>query len=303
MAERMERAGATLLGAAAAGVLLWLAAQIGQRAAPAATGRLRDRRSGGLVFALSQLRGRTGHPPGMFLLGFAAGARRRRLGAARDAAARRTGSARTCSAGRATSVFADVVQRRRHLGSACWRSGSATRSALSLEPAPGAAPRRSSPRGCDRTTASRPTSRWPRSGARSQRTGRQRRRPWSASRQTNLRRVGHRQLARESLAEVDGRRPSTSVRPASSGTSSAGPNAITSVGAAAPSAARATGRVAVADDRDLTVRREVLVERDEQPAERRRRARRARRARGAAPRRRAARARRRPRCAPSRSST
>ena len=50
--------------------------------------------------------------------------------------------------------------------------------------------------------------------------------------------------------------------------SSAGPKASTSVAAAASRAACATGSPGRADHRQLAVRREVLVERDEQPAER-----------------------------------
>ena len=53
--------------------------------------------------------------------------------------------------------------------------------------------------------------------------------------------------------------------------SSAGPKATTSVGAAAASARARDLGVGVADDRELAMRREVLVERDEQPAERGRR--------------------------------
>jgi hypothetical protein len=66
-----NRAPATLLGAAVAGVLLWLAAAHVDRhttggywAAYALVG------AAGLVFGLSQLRGAGGHPPAMLLLGF-----------------------------------------------------------------------------------------------------------------------------------------------------------------------------------------------------------------------------------------
>jgi hypothetical protein len=70
MLNGWSRAGATLLGAAVAGCLLWLAAQVGQDSTGrywAATGLVA---AAGIVFALSQVRGRTGHPVGMFLLGF-----------------------------------------------------------------------------------------------------------------------------------------------------------------------------------------------------------------------------------------
>jgi len=63
----MTRAGATLLGAAAAGVLLWLAAQIGRGSAGGYWAAYGVVAAAGLVFALTQLRGRNGHPPGMFL--------------------------------------------------------------------------------------------------------------------------------------------------------------------------------------------------------------------------------------------
>lgn len=70
MLNGWSRAGATLLGAAAAGCLLWLAAQVGRSSTGgywAASGIVAG---AGVVFALSQMRGRTGHPPGMLLLGF-----------------------------------------------------------------------------------------------------------------------------------------------------------------------------------------------------------------------------------------
>jgi hypothetical protein len=65
-----SRASATLLGAAGAGFLLWLAAQVGRHSTGgywAASGIVAG---AGIVFGLSQVRGRTGHPPSMFLLGF-----------------------------------------------------------------------------------------------------------------------------------------------------------------------------------------------------------------------------------------
>lgn len=66
----MTRAGATLLGAAAAGALLWLAAQLGRHTNGgywAAYGLIA---AAGLLFAVSQWRGRSGFPPGMLGLGF-----------------------------------------------------------------------------------------------------------------------------------------------------------------------------------------------------------------------------------------
>jgi hypothetical protein len=65
------RAPATLLGAAGAGALLWLAAAHVDRSTTggywAAYGLVA---AAGLVFGLSQLRGGGGHPPAMLLLGF-----------------------------------------------------------------------------------------------------------------------------------------------------------------------------------------------------------------------------------------
>jgi hypothetical protein len=61
----MSRAASTLLGAGIAGFLLWLAAQIGRHSTGgywAADGIVAG---AGIVLALSQLRGRGGHPPGM----------------------------------------------------------------------------------------------------------------------------------------------------------------------------------------------------------------------------------------------
>ncbi|HEY5295885.1 MAG TPA: hypothetical protein VIJ70_10470 [Gaiellaceae bacterium] len=62
--------GATLVGAAAAGVLLWVAAQIGRGSNGGYWAAYGIVAGAGLVFALTQLRGRNGHPPGMFLFGF-----------------------------------------------------------------------------------------------------------------------------------------------------------------------------------------------------------------------------------------
>jgi len=66
----LTRAGATLVGAAAAGVLLWVAAQIGRGSNGGYWAAYGIVAGAGLVFALTQLRGRGGHPPGMFLFGF-----------------------------------------------------------------------------------------------------------------------------------------------------------------------------------------------------------------------------------------
>jgi hypothetical protein len=67
----LNRVPATLLGAAGAGALLWLAAAHVDRSTTAgywaAYGLVA---AAGLVFGLSQLRGGGGHPPAMFLLGF-----------------------------------------------------------------------------------------------------------------------------------------------------------------------------------------------------------------------------------------
>jgi hypothetical protein len=66
----MTRAAATLLGAAAAGVLLWAAAQIGRNSTGGYWAAYAVVAAAGLVLALSQLRGRTGHPRAMLALGF-----------------------------------------------------------------------------------------------------------------------------------------------------------------------------------------------------------------------------------------
>jgi hypothetical protein len=70
MVNGLTRAAATLVGAAAAGFLLWLAAQIGRHSTGGYWAAYGIVVGAGIVFALSQLRGRTGHPPGMLLLGF-----------------------------------------------------------------------------------------------------------------------------------------------------------------------------------------------------------------------------------------
>jgi len=66
----MTRAGATLLGAAGAGALLWLAAQLGRQTNGSYWAAYALVAAAGLVFAVSQWRGRTGFPPGMLALGF-----------------------------------------------------------------------------------------------------------------------------------------------------------------------------------------------------------------------------------------
>jgi hypothetical protein len=67
----VNRAPATLLGAAGAGALLWLAGAHVDRSTTggywAAYGLIA---AAGLVFGLSQLRGAGGHPPAMLLFGF-----------------------------------------------------------------------------------------------------------------------------------------------------------------------------------------------------------------------------------------
>lgn len=66
----MTRAVATLAGTALAGFLLWLAAQIGRHSTGGYWAAYGIVAAAGLVFGLAQLRGRTGHPPAMFVLGF-----------------------------------------------------------------------------------------------------------------------------------------------------------------------------------------------------------------------------------------
>jgi hypothetical protein len=70
MLNGWSRALATLLGAAAAGVLLWVAAQIGRDSTGGYWAAYGIVAAAGIVFALSQLRGRTGNPPAMLLFGF-----------------------------------------------------------------------------------------------------------------------------------------------------------------------------------------------------------------------------------------
>jgi hypothetical protein len=66
----IARAGATLLGAAAAGVLLWLAAQIGRDSTGGYWAAYGVVAAAGLIFAVAQLRGRNGNPPAMLALAF-----------------------------------------------------------------------------------------------------------------------------------------------------------------------------------------------------------------------------------------
>jgi hypothetical protein len=70
MLNGWSRALATLLGAAVAGVLLWVAAQIGRGSTGGYWAAYGIVAAAGVAFALSQVRGRTGNPPGMFLFGF-----------------------------------------------------------------------------------------------------------------------------------------------------------------------------------------------------------------------------------------
>lgn len=66
----ISRAVATLAGAAIAGVLLWAAAQIGRHSTGGYWAAYGIVAGAGLVFALSQIRGRKGNPPAMFTLAF-----------------------------------------------------------------------------------------------------------------------------------------------------------------------------------------------------------------------------------------
>ncbi len=66
----IARAGAALLGAAAAGALLWLAAQIGRDSTGGYWAAYGVVAGAGLVFAVIQLRGRNGNPPAMLALAF-----------------------------------------------------------------------------------------------------------------------------------------------------------------------------------------------------------------------------------------
>ena len=66
----MTRAGATLLAAAAAGVLLWLAAQIDRGSNNGYWAACGIVAGAGLILAAAQVRGRSGNPPAMLLLTF-----------------------------------------------------------------------------------------------------------------------------------------------------------------------------------------------------------------------------------------
>jgi hypothetical protein len=76
MLNGLTRSLATLLGAAAAGLLLWLAAQVGRHSTGGYWAAYGIVAGAGLIFALSQSRrgngqrGRTEQPRGMFLIGF-----------------------------------------------------------------------------------------------------------------------------------------------------------------------------------------------------------------------------------------
>ena len=63
----MSRAASTLLGVGIAGFLLWLAAQIGRHSVGGYWAAYGIVAGAGIVLALSQLRGRGGHPPGMLV--------------------------------------------------------------------------------------------------------------------------------------------------------------------------------------------------------------------------------------------
>jgi hypothetical protein len=64
------RAGLTLVGVAGAGALLWVAAQVDRGTIGGYWAAYWIVASAGLVLAATQLRGRAGHPPTMFALGF-----------------------------------------------------------------------------------------------------------------------------------------------------------------------------------------------------------------------------------------
>jgi len=64
------RAGLTLVGVAGAGVLLWVAAQVSRGTVGGYWAAYGIVAGAGLVLAVTQLRGRYGHPPAMFALGF-----------------------------------------------------------------------------------------------------------------------------------------------------------------------------------------------------------------------------------------
>jgi hypothetical protein len=60
----------TLVGAALAGFLLWLAAQVGRHSTGGYWAAYGIVAAAGVVLALSQLRGRGGNPPGTFVIAF-----------------------------------------------------------------------------------------------------------------------------------------------------------------------------------------------------------------------------------------
>jgi hypothetical protein len=64
------RAAVILLATGVAGVLLWLAAQFGRHTIGSYWAAYGIVAAAGLVLGVAQMRGRTGHPPAMFLLGF-----------------------------------------------------------------------------------------------------------------------------------------------------------------------------------------------------------------------------------------
>jgi hypothetical protein len=66
----LTRAGATLLGAAVAGALLWLAAQVDRGSVGGYWAAAGIVALAGIALAATQLRGRNGHPPAMLGLGF-----------------------------------------------------------------------------------------------------------------------------------------------------------------------------------------------------------------------------------------
>lgn len=66
----ISRAGILLLAVAAAGALLWVAAQIGRHSTGGYWASYGVVAAAGLVLGLAQMRGRTGHPPATFMLGF-----------------------------------------------------------------------------------------------------------------------------------------------------------------------------------------------------------------------------------------
>lgn len=66
----LSRALSTLVGAALAGLLLWVAAQLDRHTTGGYWAAYGIVAGAGLVLALSQLRGRGGNPPGTFLLAF-----------------------------------------------------------------------------------------------------------------------------------------------------------------------------------------------------------------------------------------